>query len=171
MRIIDNFLPSYQYKQLRDIMTGGFFPWFWNDSVIDKYHEKRWLFFHMFYHDTETSPDGGPLRSSYLPIMDPLVNQLGIKNLRRIKANLQIKTLFHDRTGYHIDYESCKTENEMMTAVYYLNTNNGWTDIKGHGKIKSVANRMVVFPGSLEHRGVSCTDQRKRVVINFNYKK
>ena len=30
---------------------------------------------------------------------------------------------------------------------------------------------MVVFPGSLEHRGVSCTDQRKRVVINFNYKK
>jgi len=36
-------------------------------------------------------------------------------------------------------------------------------------KVESVENRLVVFPTELEHCGVSCTDNKQRVVINFNF--
>ena len=55
------------------------------------------------------------------------------------------------------------------TAVFYINTNNGWTEFKKGGKVKSVANRIVIFDSKLEHSGVTCTDENKRVVMNFNY--
>ena len=43
-------------------------------------------------------------------------------------------------------------------------------EFKKSGKIvKSVANRMVIFPSDLEHAGFSCTDKKVRVLINFNY--
>ena len=57
----------------------------------------------------------------------------------------------------------------MTTSILYLNTNNGWTAIKGYGKVENVANRMVIFDSNLQHTGVTCTDQNRRVMINFNY--
>ena len=57
----------------------------------------------------------------------------------------------------------------MTTSILYINTNNGWTVIKGYGKVESVANRMVIFDSNLQHSGVTCTDKNRRVVINFNY--
>ena len=85
------------------------------------------------------------------------------KKLLRIKANLRPRTLFHRSGGYHID-----TEN-VTTAILYLNTNNGWTRFKKGGKVKSVANRLVKFESNLEHTGYTCTNKKRRVVINFNY--
>ena len=35
-------------------------------------------------------------------------------------------------------------------------------------KVKSVANRLVIFQVK-HHGGTSCTDETKRIVINFNY--
>ena len=36
-------------------------------------------------------------------------------------------------------------------------------------KIKSEENKYVEFDSSLKHTGTTCTDQKRRVVINFNY--
>ena len=36
-------------------------------------------------------------------------------------------------------------------------------------KVESVANRVVIFDPTLEHRSVTCTDEKRRIVINFNY--
>ena len=58
----------------------------------------------------------------------------------------------------------------IKTSIYYVNTNNGWTHIKGHGKVKSVANRMVTFDSNQYHAGVTCTNEERRVVVNFNWK-
>ena len=55
------------------------------------------------------------------------------------------------------------------TAILYINTNNGYTKFKKGGKVKSVANRMLIFDSQLEHAGVTCTDALRRVVVNFNY--
>ena len=38
-------------------------------------------------------------------------------------------------------------------------------------KVESVANRMLTFPANMKHTGTSCTDEKTRVVINFNYNK
>ena len=71
--------------------------------------------------------------------------------------------MFHRNTGWHVDNKN------MKTSILYINTNNGYTKIKGHGKVKSVANRMVIFPSTLEHAGFACSDKKKRVVVNFNW--
>ena len=57
----------------------------------------------------------------------------------------------------------------ITTAILYLNTNNGYTEFKSGDKVKSVSNRVVVFDSNLKHRTVTCTDQKTRIVINFNY--
>ena len=63
-------------------------------------------------------------------------------------------------------------ESNMQAAIYYVNTNNGYTEFKDGEevrKVESVANRMVFFDAELSHRGVSATDTRYRCVINFNW--
>ena len=81
----------------------------------------------------------------------------------RVTASLTSRTVFNRKTGYHIDYPN------IRTAIFYLNTNNRYTKFKKHGKVKSIENRIVIFNSNLEHQGVTCTDEKRRVVINFNY--
>ena len=57
----------------------------------------------------------------------------------------------------------------MKVGIFYLNTNNGYTEFEDGSKVESVANRFVSFTGDLIHRGVSQTDTKARVVINLNY--
>ena len=74
--------------------------------------------------------------------------------------------MFHDKGGYHIDGYDCS-----HTSIYYVNTNNGYTKFKKGGKVKSVENRMVIFDSDDWHQGFTCTDQQRRVLINFNFDK
>ena len=96
---------------------------------------------------------------------------MGVKRLDRIKINLNPKTVFHRKSGFHTDQRSVSEGFGLhqKTAIFYINTNNGWTEFKKGGRVKSVANRAVIFDSNLEHRGVSCTDAKRRVLINFNY--
>ena len=57
----------------------------------------------------------------------------------------------------------------MTTSVFYINTTNGWTQFKNGDKVKSVSNRIVTFDSNLIHQGVTTTDEKRKVVINFNY--
>ena len=58
---------------------------------------------------------------------------------------------------------------QWTTAIFYINTNNGYTEFEDGTRVESVANRIVNFPANLKHRGTRCTDQKIRIVINFNY--
>jgi hypothetical protein len=55
------------------------------------------------------------------------------------------------------------------TLILYMNTNNGYTEFEDGMKVESVANRIVSFPEETKHRGTSCTDEKIRMVINFNF--
>ena len=59
----------------------------------------------------------------------------------------------------------------VTTAILYINTNNGYTKFKKGGKVKSVANRVVIFDSNLEHMGYACTNEKRRIVVNFNYER
>ena len=159
-KVLDDFLPPYQFKQLQSFLMGDDLPWYYNDAVVDEPQNNRYQFTHTFF-DKRPPWNGSTM---YYDMVKVFLRPLGIKDLYRIKANLQTKTIFHRRGGYHIDVA------DVTTAVYYLNTNNGWTDIKGHGKVKSVANRMVIFDSNLEHQGFTCTNEKRRIVLNFNWK-
>ena len=166
MQIIDNFLPSHQFKQLSDTMMGTYFPWFYSDGITEKHHSRRWQAFHMFYWDNEY-PGNKVSSSQFFPIVEPLVNLLDITTLRRIKANMRMRTFLKDTSDYHLDYKDPAPG--QKTAVYYLTTNNGYTQFKNGKRVKSIANRIVIFDSTLFHRGVSCTDEKRRIVINFNW--
>ena len=51
------------------------------------------------------------------------------------------------------------------TSILYINTNNGYTEIEDGTKVDSVANRLVSFPSNMEHRGISQTDEKTRILI------
>ena len=166
-QIIDNFLPDYYFKQLQSRLLGAYFPWFHNEHILDEHIGKnnKSQFVHTLY---DIKPEYNGETDCYSLIRDPLNiirQKLNVTNLYRIKANLRTRSFFNrSGGGYHTDGFDCP-----HTSIYYINTNNGYTKFKNNGKVKSVENRMVVFPSHLEHQGYTCSDKLKRGVINFNY--
>ncbi len=152
MEVIDNFLEDYYFKSFKSRILCDEFPWYWSD------HEDIIQFTYIFY----SKPDGN-LGQPNFPMLQPLLYRLKIRDLVKVKANLNPQTFFHKKSGYHIDYPN------LTTGIFYINTNNGFTKFKNGTKIKSVANRMLIFDSNMEHTAVSSTDEKRRVVINFNY--
>ena len=163
MQVIDNFLPEYQFKQISNMILSNEFSWYFFDGVIEP-NDGQCQFTHSFFDMIY----GGRLSDHY-PLFDIVQQKLRVSRLDRIKSNLNPKTVFHRKGGYHCDNNLRDTYQHTKTAVLYLNTNNGWTEFKKGGKVKSVENRVVIFDSNLEHTGVTCTDEKRRVVINFNY--
>ena len=169
VEVIDNFLPDYYFKQLQTTMLGKQFWWFHNEFIINEHDgkNKTFQFVNVLY---DTGPEYHGETYTYDIIRDQLNiigPKLNITRLCRIKANLRPRSFFNrSGGGYHTDGYDCS-----HTSIYYINTNNGYTKFKNKGKVKSVENRMVVFPSHLEHQGYTCSDKLKRVVINFNYDK
>ena len=49
-----------------------------------------------------------------------------------------------------------------------MNTNNGFTLFENGEKVKSVANRLMIFDGLEKHCSVVQTDETARYIININ---
>ena len=169
MEVIDNFLPEYQFQQISYVILSDDFPWYWNEGVVCNYGDDNNPRSYQFTNTFFNIRHGGVIAPNSYSLFDIVQQKLGVKRLDRIKSNLNNKTLFHRKGGYHTDNNPSDPYQHTKTAVLYLNTNNGWTEFKKGGKVKSVANRMVIFDSNLEHQGVTCTDEKRRVVINFNY--
>tara|TARA_B100000287_G_C20219991_1_gene617616 strand:+ start:69 stop:563 length:495 start_codon:yes stop_codon:yes gene_type:complete len=108
------------------------------------------------------------LNSPDFNILNPLLKKMDVRSLLRIKSNLRFKTSSKLSTNFHTDF-SVPRYDGLTTSIYYINTNNGYTEFEDSTKIESVANRLISFPYDLKHRGVTCTDEPFRMVINFNY--
>ena len=157
IEIIDNFLPEEEFNSIQSLMMGGQFNWFYTDGLTYD-DDGSYLMLHMFY-----QPEVGS-NSEHLSMWSNFMNQVGAKQCTRIKANLAFKTPTHELTLYHTDY------NDMKTATFYINTNNGYTEFENGVRVSSVANRVCIFDSNLKHRGVSHTEgDQQRIVVNFNY--
>ena len=55
-------------------------------------------------------------------------------------------------------------------VAYYVNTNNGYTEFEDGQKVYCKKNSILIFDGSLKHRGVKQTDTKMRIAININYR-
>jgi len=164
--IIDNFLEEKEFDQLQTFIMGNGFPWYFVERIvsyddIDNYH-----FGHLFYENY------API-SSEINAINPIVEKIRPVSLFRIKANLLPKTPNTVENAFHIDMgmleDSPEKLKEWTTAILYVNTNNGYTTFEDGTVVESVANRFISFPADLKHHGASCTDEQRRVVINFNY--
>ena len=157
MQIIDNFLPKEEFKSIESLLLGEQFYWFYKEGMT---YKDDGLFFmvHMFY-----EPEVGS-NSEHLNMWNTFMNKVEAKKCMRIKANLTFKTPTIEPRPLHYDFSVGKT------AVFYINTNNGYTEFKNGVKVHSVANRVCIFDSNLEHRGTTHSEGgHQRVVVNFNY--
>lgn len=162
IKIIDNYLSDQSYNDLKSILLdNSMFPWFYNNCKVSGTEETNlfnFQFTHNFY-------DEYCIQSNFYNHIIPLVRKLNPLAIVSIKSNLTCRTSEIIKYGYHVDYDTNKT----MTAVYYVNTNNGKTLFKDGTEVESVANRMVIFNSDKMHTGTSSTDTNVRCVINLNY--
>ena len=169
--IIDNFLAEKEFVTLRDVVSGEYFPWFFSKAHTTHPYEENNIspgqFIHMIYTNlVPTSPH-------YDSHFHPILKALNVSVLTRVKLNLNPRLSEPFYSEFHIDALKYPEDivHQFSTSIFYMNTNNGYTELKDGTKVESVANRLVTFPANIEHRGVTQTDEQRRIVINFNYLK
>ena len=162
IRVYDNYLPENYFNYLQGIFLhkDPNFAWYYNDRVVEE-NDSEFQFVHVFYKEHV------PI-SPYYNELSMAIQALNPLSLIRIKANLLPRTAEHIEHGMHVDISGSECK-QLRTAILYMNTNNGYTLFEDGTKVNSVANRMVIFPTQLHHTGATCTDEKVRVVINFNY--
>lgn len=158
--VTDNFLPEADYLAIKNTLIGSDFPWYYNPFIATiNENEKHFQFTHTFYHNHA-------FRSNFASVLQPLLEKINPNALISIKANLGPVASEIVEQGYHTDRTY-----KCRTAVYYINTNNGYTIFENGTKVESVGNRFVEFDSLLPHSGTSHTDTKVRCVLNLNYYK
>ena len=168
MKVVDDFLSKEDLKKVQHTMLGPDFSWYYN-PFIDNYVKPNgaegkdmFQFTHSFYRSNR------PMSEFYDEWFDMLIFPTITGNhLVRIKANLLTKTPEIIENEFHVDITPPKKP--LTTAIFYVNTNNGYTKFEDGTKVESVENRLVTFPAKMKHMGTTCTDKNVRIVINFLY--
>lgn len=146
------------------ILNNEAFPWNYNSYIVSQ-NDKRSVDRHQFTHVFFRNSHDEVFKSSHYSALSDLIEKINPSDLMRVKANLGIKTAEHVEGGFHTD-----TKLDHNTAIFYLNTNNGYTEFQDGTVVESIANRLVVFDSTTLHSGFSQTDKNVRCVINLNYK-
>jgi hypothetical protein len=102
-------------------------------------------------------------------LLDTLVKKINASEWVRIKLNLNPCNSQIIEHGFHIDHHSPRPDS--WTAIYYVNSNDGYTLFEDGTKVASIKNRCVIFPSKLRHSGTNCTDVYARLVLNLNFYK
>ena len=143
-------------------------------SSGDKGSDDNYQLCHHIYHASSPTIGVNPIVSSsahvIIPIFFSKIDPIGDVFILRIKANLLMRTSEIIPHSFHTDYKITSNRyDKVTTSIFYINSNDGYTEFKDGTRIESVANRLVTFPLHMEHRGTTCTDKPFRMVINFNY--
>ena len=158
MKIVDNFLPQDYFEYLQKMMLDHNFPWLYNAEVANRGEVNDHFYF------THNLFDNYKPTSSIFEEFIPFFKQLEMNALIRARGLLytnQGRQIAHEK---HTDYNF-----PHKTVVFYMNTNNGYTEFGDGTKVESVENRIVFFDGSIPHNSSTCTDQKIRVVVSLNY--
>ena len=164
MKIVDNFLLEEDFKLAQALIMDYGFPWMWNDSVTKEVglaDPDEFQFIHLFYDPLSGVVTDYP---RWIDIVKPYGDKMNPTSLMRIKANLNVATTEHITRELHTYFNV-----KCTTAIAYMNNNNGYTLFEDGTKVESKENRVVIFDSQMRHAGIPCTDEKRRVVINFNF--
>ena len=166
MEVKDNFLDDAHLIQLDELIDNPYFAWYLQKTQVDfaaptsliGTNDGYW-FSHRIYAEYE------PTSPSYNPMIEIFKNYLKYISLCRITVNLLFKQETPSISAFHTDFN----EKKLTTAIFYLNTNNGYTEFKDGNRIDCIRNRLVMFPAIIPHRAIGQTDVKQRIVLNFNF--
>ena len=165
--LIDNYLSKQQFVDLQTKILGPHFPWYFNEYTLSpegnyfSEDKNSYQFTHSLF-----NANRGPTGEWFNLVVPILQKLVGSNLIINVKANLNPRDTKHSILGnFHTDV----TYQNAKTAIFYCNTNNGYTEFADGTIVESVANRLVIFDADQMHVGYSCTDEKKRVLLNFNY--
>ena len=169
MEIIDYFLPKQNFDRLvKDCYSLPF-------SIVDGVSGETsgtdkhdWQLTHWFYHLPRFYDRPFEINNESFPLISEIMKKINILVLYRAKLNINYNTEEIYEHGYHIDI-AAQNSTYFENAIYYLNTNDGYTKFEDGTIIESVANRIVKFPSDIRHTGSSCTNAKYRMVRNLLY--
>tara|TARA_Y100001973_G_C5168682_1_gene317703 strand:+ start:306 stop:860 length:555 start_codon:yes stop_codon:yes gene_type:complete len=164
-KVINNFLSGIAFSSLQHLIIETDFPWFKRKRQVYTEDKKELGYFtHSFYNNHFCTS------GYYDEYIIPILNQLGVASVIQVRANLTPSVFYLERgSAFHCDYTF---QSPSKTAILYLQTTNGGTEIKIENEIKFIKdeeNKMLIFDSDVEHRGVVSTDSDFRYLINFNY--
>jgi hypothetical protein len=153
-----NFLPEKIFKELKHLIFDENFPWRIRGEMTDS--DRNLYFTHYFYDNYTVTCD------KFKDYIVPILRNLGCKAVVQVRANLFLNDTFK-KSGWHLDYNfNCNT------AILYLNSCNGGTELKVKNKIKFIKaeeNKLLIFNSNTWHRVCTSTNASRRYIINFNY--
>ena len=165
--VIKDFLSEYQFDSLqRLIVWSPKWPFYLNPNVAyENSNNSSWNWYgtNVIYYEK-------PLSNLFDPVMSFFAKRFGDidllegKRITRVKLNSYPHTPRDREHASHDDKEYGTT-----AAIFGLNTCNGFTRVKGSGKIKSVANQLFIFDGLTDHNSSTTSNARGRFNINFNF--
>tara|TARA_R110000796_G_scaffold60057_1_gene138619 strand:- start:1482 stop:1970 length:489 start_codon:yes stop_codon:yes gene_type:complete len=154
------FLDKIILNHMKDLFLSDTFPWFYAKYQTAENKDPGYMY-HSFYRNNFVN-------SNYYSNLSPLLQALDVKAIVNLRANLTLKQENKNYSDWHIDHYFIKNP-KHKTAIFYLNTNNGYTEFKNGKKIMSEENKIAIFDVKEEHRAVSQTDKNFRIVLNINY--
>ncbi|WP_146204411.1 hypothetical protein [Massilia glaciei] len=165
MFVIDDYLERSLFVPIRDALEAATFPWEESQILSSKAAthlrpDDNLQHVHGFY----LKKPGVFLRSEKLDLIRPIIERLNPVLLIKAKANRTARKARHIEYGLHVD----TSRRGATTAIFYLNSNNGYTLFADGTKVDSVENRIVLFDAATPHTGASCTDADARLVLNIN---
>jgi hypothetical protein len=156
MKVIDNFLEQDSFNYFKKEITSQYFPWYFNDKkTIEDKRLDSFQFVNIFQEGNTANH-----------LIDVFKKKLNVSNFLRAKLNCTTRTSKIFKFNLHYDWES-----DCNISIFYVNTNNGYTEFENGEKIKSVENRLVTFDNKIKHFGTTSTDTKTRIVLNLCYKK
>tara|TARA_B100000073_G_scaffold40676_1_gene30482 strand:- start:170 stop:640 length:471 start_codon:yes stop_codon:yes gene_type:complete len=156
MKVIDNFLEQDSFNQFKDIITGQNFPWYFNnEKVLHDNSLNNFQFVNIFQQGNTANF-----------LLDVFKEKLKVSNFLRAKLNCTTRTSKIFKFKPHYDWDG-----DCNIAIFYINSNNGYTEFETGEKIKSVENRILMFDNKLKHFGTTSTNSKTRIVLNLCYNK
>ena len=160
--IIDDFLSAEDFALIKNMLVDHQqTAWFLNTFVTteDQYSADlhSYYFTHLYYADYAP-------RSDQIKLLGPIIEKLNVRSLIRIKANLYPNTSELKKHSNHQDYFF-----PHKAAVFYVNNNDGFTILDDTVKVESKENRVLIFDPSTFHCSTTCTNEKFRITLNFNY--
>tara|TARA_R110000850_G_scaffold32876_1_gene90260 strand:- start:1038 stop:1511 length:474 start_codon:yes stop_codon:yes gene_type:complete len=156
MKIVDNFLTNDEFENIKNILMGDDFPWYFNDYITDEKDTNNFYFTHLFYNSMD-------IKSNFFYLFKNFLDKIECKSLLRIKGNLYVSEKEKRKNKDHTDFKY-----KHKGCLFYINDNNGETYF-GDKKVLPKANRAVFFDPSKKHSSSICNNEKRRITINFNY--
>ena len=194
LQVIENYLDKKLDEKIQGLFLANDFAWYYVSPTATYFDEDgqdtgvpkddNFMFVHCFLQEfggegsTEVPEVPQTVISPHMdeymkPVLFQMQQTFAFPNpigVLRIKANMYTRTGKSEAIGVHTDFPGLTIPDTYVTMVYHVNGNNG-TTVVGDRVIPSKANQLVAFDGTCEHYGTTQTDEKVRIVINFNIKR